>query len=74
MTTDHYARHLGITVQNFGAGPATATLRGGPEHLNPHGTAHGALMVSVVSLHLSSNLKCHRIHILITAAILYLCP
>ena len=44
MKTDHYARHLGIAVQNFGGGAATATLRVGPEHLNPHGTAHGALM------------------------------
>ncbi len=33
---------------------ATATLRVGPEHLNPHGTAHGALMLSVVGAALAA--------------------
>ena len=45
---DHYARHLGIVVENFDNGSATASLTVGPEHLNPHGTAHGALLFSVV--------------------------
>lgn len=52
--TDHYARHLGIAVQNFGNGEATATLTIGPEHLNPHGTAHGALLFSVVGAALAA--------------------
>lgn len=52
--TDHYARHLGIDVQNFGNGAATATLTVGPDHLNPHDTAHGALMFSVVGAALAA--------------------
>ncbi|KRD06641.1 thioesterase [Mycobacterium sp. Root265] len=52
--TDHYARHLGIAVQNFGGGEATATLIVGPDHLNPHGTAHGALLFSVVGAALAA--------------------
>ena len=52
--TDRYAEHLGIAVQNFGNGAATATLRIAPEHLNPHGTAHGALMLSVVGAALAA--------------------
>lgn len=51
---DHYARHLGIDVRNFGNGEATATLTIGPDHLNPHGTAHGALMFSVVGAALAA--------------------
>jgi acyl-CoA thioesterase len=51
---DHYARHLGIDVQNFGGGEATARLTIGPDHLNPHGTAHGALLFSVVGAALAA--------------------
>ncbi|QVI29855.1 hotdog fold thioesterase [Mycolicibacterium neoaurum] len=51
---DHYARHLGIVVENFDNGSATAALTVGPEHLNPHGTAHGALLFSVVGAALAA--------------------
>lgn len=52
--TDHYARHLGIDVENFGNGQATAKLTVNGDHLNPHGTAHGALMFSVVGAALAA--------------------
>lgn len=51
---DRYARHLGIAVQNFGNGEATAALTVGRDHLNPHGTAHGALMFGVVGAALAA--------------------
>lgn len=51
---DEYARHLGINVENFGNGEATATLTVNGDHLNPHGTAHGALMFSVVGAALAA--------------------
>lgn len=45
---DSYAQHLGIEVENFGNGNATASLTIGGDHLNPHRTAHGALLYSVI--------------------------
>ncbi len=46
--TDSYAQFLGVEVENFGNGHATATLTIGGDHLNPHRTAHGALLYSVI--------------------------
>lgn len=45
---DAYAHFLGVAVENAGNGQATATLTVGADHLNPHGTAHGALLYSVI--------------------------
>lgn len=51
---DAFARHLGVVVENFGNGEATASLTVRAEHLNPHGTAHGALLYSVVGTALAA--------------------
>jgi len=51
---DAFARLLGITVTRLGAGQAQAALTVGPDHLNPHGTAHGALIYSLAGVALAA--------------------
>jgi acyl-CoA thioesterase len=51
---DAYAQYLGVIVENFGNGQATASLTVSRDHLNPHGTAHGALLYSVIGAALAA--------------------
>jgi acyl-CoA thioesterase len=44
---DTFAALLGIGVERPAAGVAEATITVGPHHLNPHGTAHGALLYTL---------------------------
>ena len=52
--TDAFARYLGVTVENLDNGEATASLTVNHDHLNPHGTAHGALLYSVIGTALAA--------------------
>jgi acyl-CoA thioesterase len=54
LQQDAFAALLGITVTRLGAGQATSTLRVGRDHLNPHGTAHGALIYSLAGVALAA--------------------
>jgi acyl-CoA thioesterase len=51
---DAYAEFLGITVTGHGGGRAEAALEVAPRHLNPHGTAHGALLYSLAGVALAA--------------------
>ncbi|MGW1682276.1 PaaI family thioesterase [Saccharopolyspora sp. NPDC002376] len=51
---DPYAHHLGIAVTGHGGGRAEATVTVSPGHLNPHGTAHGAFIVTVAGAALAA--------------------
>jgi len=44
---DTFAALLGVAVHRDGEGRAEARLTVGPHHLNPHGTAHGAVLYTV---------------------------
>jgi acyl-CoA thioesterase len=51
---DAFAALLGVRITRQGGGQAEATLTVGPDHLNPHGTAHGALLYSVAGVALAA--------------------
>jgi acyl-CoA thioesterase len=52
--TDAYAAFLGISVTGHSGGRAEAGLEVAPQHLNPHGTAHGALLYSLAGVALAA--------------------
>jgi acyl-CoA thioesterase len=58
MTThkhaDAFARYLGIAVASSADGHAIASLTVNRDHLNPHATAHGALLYSVIGAALAA--------------------
>jgi acyl-CoA thioesterase len=54
LLPDVYAEHLGAVVSRLGDGAATARLEIGAEHLNPHGTAHGAVVYAVAAVALAT--------------------
>lgn len=43
-----FADLIGMTVQRTGVGTATAQLSVGPDHLNPHGVLHGAVLFALI--------------------------
>jgi acyl-CoA thioesterase len=54
LQPDAYAQFLGIDVVRHGGGHTEATLRIAEQHLNPHGTAHGALLYSLAGVALAA--------------------
>jgi acyl-CoA thioesterase len=54
LQPDAYAQFLGIDVVRHGGGRAEAALRIAEQHLNPHGTAHGALLYSLAGVALAA--------------------
>ena len=42
------ARLIGMTTAATGAGTAVSRVTVGPDHLNPHGAVHGAVMFAMV--------------------------
>lgn len=54
LLPDVYAGHLGAEVTRLGDGSASARLTIGAEHLNPHGTAHGAVVYAVAAVALAT--------------------
>jgi len=51
---DTFAALLGVAITRPDAGCAEASLTVGPHHLNPHGTAHGALLYSLGGIALAA--------------------
>lgn len=51
---DAFAAHLGIAVERGEPGTATAMLLVGPQHANPHGTCHGAVLYAVAGVALAA--------------------
>ena len=51
---DAFAELLGIVVTRLGAGRAESSLQIAPQHLNPHGTAHGALLYALAGVALAA--------------------
>jgi acyl-CoA thioesterase len=51
---DAYAAFLGVEADSPGGGRAEARLRVAESHLNPHDTAHGALIYSLAGIALAS--------------------
>ena len=54
LQPDAYAALLGIDVTRLGPGLAQSALTIGPDHLNPHATAHGALIYSLAGVALAA--------------------
>jgi acyl-CoA thioesterase len=44
---DHFARHLGVEMMEYGGGRARARMTIGREHLNSAGTVHGGAIFSL---------------------------
>jgi acyl-CoA thioesterase len=51
---DTFAALLGISVERIAPGVAEAEVTIGPHHLNPHGTAHGAVIYTVGGIALAA--------------------
>ena len=51
---DTFAALLGIGVERCGDGVAETAVTVGPHHLNPHGTAHGALLYALGGIALAA--------------------
>jgi len=44
---DHFARHLGVEMLEYGGGKARACMKVGDHHLNSAGTVHGGAIFSL---------------------------
>ena len=44
---DHFARHLGVEMLEYGGGKARARMKVGDHHLNSAGTVHGGAIFSL---------------------------
>jgi acyl-CoA thioesterase len=44
---DHFARHLGVELLEYGGGKARARMKIGDHHLNSAGTVHGGAIFSL---------------------------
>lgn len=51
---DAYAATLGVAVVGHGGGHAEARVTVTDDHVNPHGTAHGAFLFSVAGIALAA--------------------
>jgi acyl-CoA thioesterase len=54
LESDAFADFLGMTVTRHGGGRADASLEVAEQHLNPHRTAHGALLYSLAGVALAA--------------------
>jgi len=54
LRPDAFAALLGIVVTRLGPAGAESTVTVGRDHLNPHGTAHGALIYSLAGVALAA--------------------
>jgi acyl-CoA thioesterase len=52
--TDAYARFLGVEITQLGGGHAESRVTVTENHLNPHGTTHGAFLFSVAGIALAA--------------------
>ena len=51
---DNYAKHLGVEIVQHGGGHAESFVTVTSDHLNPHGTTHGAFLFSVSGIALAA--------------------
>ncbi|WGY04613.1 hotdog fold thioesterase [Nocardioides sp. QY071] len=51
---DSFAATLGVDVLGYGGGRAEARVSVTDDHLNPHGTAHGAFLFSLAGIALAA--------------------
>lgn len=51
---DTFAALLGIEAERLGDAVAEASVTVGPDHLNPHGTAHGAFLYALGGIALAA--------------------
>ena len=54
LRPDAFAQFLGIDVTRHGSGRTDAGVEIAEHHLNPHGTAHGALLYSLAGVALAA--------------------
>lgn len=52
--SDAYARYLGVEITQHGGGHAESRVTVTENHLNPHGTGHGAFLFSVAGIALAA--------------------
>lgn len=52
--TDAYAAYLGVEITQHGGGHAESRVTVNENHLNPHGTGHGAFLFSVAGIALAA--------------------
>jgi acyl-CoA thioesterase len=56
---DAFARHVGVVVNDYGDGRATASLAVEPHHLNSAGTLHGGVTFSLADVAFSAAANSH---------------
>jgi len=57
VAQDTFAALIGASVERCAAGNAQAKLTVGPNHLNPHGTAHGAVLYSLAGVAIAASIN-----------------
>jgi acyl-CoA thioesterase len=57
VAQDTFAALIGASVERCAAGNAQAKLIIGPNHLNPHGTAHGAVLYSLAGVAIAASIN-----------------
>ncbi len=72
---DNYAKHLGVEITQLEGGHAESRVTVTADHLNPHGTTHGAFLFSVagIALAAAANNSTHS-GVVSNVAIDYLAP
>jgi len=72
---DTFAQFIGASVERLAPGCARANLTIGPNHLNPHGTAHGAVLYSLAGVAIAASINDETTSgIVWSASIDYLAP
>ena len=59
VNNDHFARHLGIEMLDYGPGHARAKMEIGKDHLNSAGTVHGGAIFSLADAVFSAASNSH---------------
>ena len=72
---DTFAEFIGATVERLEPGRAEARLTIGANHLNPHGTAHGAVLYSLSGVAIAASINdVETSGIVFSASIDYVAP
>lgn len=72
---DTFAEFIGATVERLESGRAQSQLTIGANHLNPHGTAHGAVLYSLSGVAIAASINdAETSGIVWSAAIDYVAP
>ena len=57
VAQDTFAAFIGASVERLAPGHARANLTIGQNHLNPHGTAHGAVLYSLAGVAIAASIN-----------------